>query len=110
MAHLPARTLELRNIGATLVLLVVLASGAAALFAWNARQLSHAHALVDHTHEGLAELEGLPTSVARVESGPRGFVVAGDARFLSPPGEDAEPASHLARLRQLIADNPQQAR
>jgi PAS domain S-box-containing protein len=108
LAPLPWRTLVLRNVGTTLVLLVVLASGAVALFAWNARQLTHAHALVDHTHEVLGELEGLRTSVAHVESAMRGFVLTGDPRFLPSAEAEAEPDAHLSRLRQLIADNPDQ--
>src|SRR4051812_45291367 len=100
----------LRNLGATLGLLVVLATCVAALFAWNSHQLSLARAMVDHTHQVLDELEALRTSVARVESAMRGFLVTGDPRFLPSDSDHLSADQHLARLRALVVDDPLQER
>ena len=64
-----------------------------------------------HTFQVIAEIRGLLNALIDAQTGERGYLVTGDARFLAPwrAGVAAVPA-HLAALRTLTADNPRQQR
>src|SRR5437016_10350922 len=63
--------------------------------------------LVAHTHEVLAALEALQSTVTDAETGQRGYVLTGREQYLEPyrTALKAVPA-RLARMRSLTADNP----
>ena len=64
-----------------------------------------------HTYLVILELDNLLSSVRDAESGQRGFVITGNRKYLAPY-DDALVAinSHLATLRNLIRNNPEQQR
>jgi len=100
--------------GTTLALAAaaLLLVGTGALAARAAEAMLEANGWVRHTLEVLVESEALASSIARVESGSRGFAITGDAAFLDGFDADTEAVpGHVARLRELTHDNPvQQAR
>ncbi len=64
---------------------------------------------VAHTYEVLATLEATRGRAVDAETGVRGYVATGVARFLEPyVRADRDVARELARLRRLTADNPSQ--
>jgi signal transduction histidine kinase/DNA-binding response OmpR family regulator len=66
---------------------------------------------VEHTHQVIERLAGLLSATQDIETGYRGFVLAGDERFLVPyeDGLSKAPAS-LSATAMLTADNPAQQR
>jgi PAS domain S-box-containing protein len=66
---------------------------------------------VDHTDMVLGRLEALSGSVLDIRDAVRGYILAGDPKFLTPYAS-AVPAvrQHLAELRAQISDNPLQLR
>jgi signal transduction histidine kinase/ActR/RegA family two-component response regulator len=68
-------------------------------------------AWVAHTHQVLERLAGLLSSIQDIETGYRGFVLAGDERFLAPYESGlAEAPAELAAIATLTKDNPAQQR
>ena len=67
---------------------------------------------VKHTHQVLHESEVMLSIMVDVETGQRGYVIAGADSFLEPYQKASVKAGEqLRRLRELTADNPtQQAR
>jgi PAS domain S-box-containing protein len=66
-------------------------------------------ARVDHTRQVLGELDDVLIATLDAETGRRGFALTGNDSLLVPYRDAAARASsHLATLRRLIADNPQQ--
>jgi PAS domain S-box-containing protein len=67
---------------------------------------------VEHTHQVLAELSQAQTLVTDAETGQRGFLYTGDAKYLEPYNLAASQIdTPIDRLAELTADNPdQQAR
>ncbi len=62
-----------------------------------------------HTHEVLDELHGMVTAMVNQETGVRGFLVSGDAKFLEPYNAGkADFKRSFDRARQLTADNAKQ--
>jgi CHASE3 domain sensor protein len=97
-------------IGFGVVLAVLLIN---ALVSYRAtRRLIDEGTLVAHTHEVLGELEATISTMKDAETGERGYIITGEARYLQPYEAAVEQiSSHVARLQQLTADNPsQQAR
>ncbi len=65
--------------------------------------------LVAHSHEVLAALEALQSTVTDAETGQRGFILTGREPYLGPYQTARESlAARLARIRSLTADNPRQ--
>jgi two-component system sensor histidine kinase/response regulator len=64
---------------------------------------------VEHTHQVIERLAALLAATQDIETGYRGFVLAGDERFLVPyqDGLSKAPAD-LAAITMLTADNPDQ--
>ncbi len=65
-----------------------------------------------HTYEVLAETSGILQSLINIETGQRGFLVAGKDEFLEPLNDGKKVfAKHHAETKKLTSDNPtQQAR
>ncbi len=71
--------------------------------------LVNANAWVTHTYQVRNALTEILVAMVNAETGQRGFLLTGDAKFLAPyhAGErDAE--SNFQQLRALVADNPRQ--
>ncbi|MEI8396883.1 MAG: CHASE3 domain-containing protein [Rhodospirillaceae bacterium] len=62
-----------------------------------------------HTYDVLEELNGILLGMVNQETGVRGYLVAGDDKFLEPfkAGREAY-EQHLAKVKQLTSDNPAQ--
>ncbi|MGH8613956.1 MAG: sensor histidine kinase [Gammaproteobacteria bacterium] len=76
-----------------------------------ARNLIDGGASVAHTHEVLTELEATLLTMADAESGQRGFLITGATGHLKPyEAAIARIEEHVARLKQLMADDPEQQR
>jgi two-component system sensor histidine kinase/response regulator len=64
---------------------------------------------VEHTHQVIERLAGLLSATQDIETGYRGFVLAGDERFLVPYQDGLSKApAELAAITMLTADNPGQ--
>src|ERR1043166_8453724 len=68
--------------------------------------------LVSHTHDVLSELEATISAMKDAEAGARGYIITDEARYLETYQAAVEQVNnHVARLKQLTADNSsQQAR
>jgi two-component system sensor kinase FixL len=77
----------------------------------NVRRLVEHNDLVAHTHQVLAELEGVLSTLKDTETGLRGYVITGEENYLAPY-QDAVAAlpNELRHLQELLADNPEQQR
>jgi methyl-accepting chemotaxis protein len=65
--------------------------------------------MTQHTHEVLAELSGMMAAMVDQETGMRGYVIAGDEKFLDPQIGGAKSfQEHFANAKRLTADNPAQ--
>jgi PAS domain S-box-containing protein len=68
------------------------------------------HYRVAHTRQVLFELEQTDSLLKDAETGQRGFLYTGDAKYLAPYSEAAAVVeSHIDSLSQLVADNPGQS-
>ena len=75
------------------------------------QRLEEASGWTDHTYEVLIALSALETQVVDAETGQRGFLLTGDARYLEPYGRaSGQLKRSLEDLRTLTADNPVQQR
>lgn len=98
-----------RALVATIALSFLLLLGSAGLTFHVSRQGVEADALVVHTMEVQRALNKTLLTLGGAESGLRGFLLAGDEAFLQPHREAAEVLPRqLAKLRDLVADNPAQ--
>lgn len=88
-------------------LLILLIVG---ITAWqtNAKQIENS-ALVAHTHHVLSNAEGLLNALTEAESTSRGYVISGNAAFLTPYQKILEDVEiQYRQLLSLTADNPEQ--
>jgi CHASE3 domain sensor protein len=73
------------------------------------RKLIEHERLVSHTHQALTELEATLSTMKDAETGERGYIITGDESYLAPyHAAIAEINDHVAKLRQLTADNHNQ--
>ncbi|HEV8494508.1 MAG TPA: CHASE3 domain-containing protein [Candidatus Angelobacter sp.] len=64
---------------------------------------------VQHTQQVQLELAEFESLLKDAETGQRGYLYTGDPRYLEPYNDAlAQGSPHLAKLAELIADNPQQ--
>lgn len=89
----------------------LVALGLVAATYWMSLRQNAASEWVNHTHEALASIANTRAALLDVQSANRGFVITGNENELKP----YEYALHvvgteLARLRGLVADNPEQVR
>ncbi|QIR15077.1 CHASE3 domain-containing protein [Shewanella aestuarii] len=75
----------------------------------NVNALNHANFWVDHTHKVMARGKLLMSSMVDMETGMRGFLVAGDKIYLEPYFKGQELFNdEIVKLRELVSDNPAQ--
>ena len=102
------RTLTRGQILAIALLICALVADAA-LSIFNIREVTNSVQWVSHTHEVLAKLEEVLSTLKDAETGQRGYLLTGDPRYLEPHDQAvARMPGQLAQLRQLIVDNPAQ--
>jgi len=94
--------------GAVVLILAVLMSTAYTNFS----RLAAANGWNNHTHEVMAQTRSILESLLNMETGERGFALTGEEASLAPlKAGQAAFKTHLAKARELTADNPaQQAR
>jgi PAS domain S-box-containing protein len=64
----------------------------------------------EHTQRVLLELSTVESLLKDAETGQRGFLYTGEARYLGPySNASTEVNSHIDKLAELVADNPQQS-
>jgi len=104
-ANLKTKAKVLIGIFAPMVLLVVL--GAVAIF--NIGSIVNTNERVDHTRVVLAEAADIIGSAVDMETGMRGFLLAGEDGFLDPyrSGQKATYA-RITALKETVSDNPKQ--
>jgi len=104
-ANLKTKTKVLVGIFAPMVLLVVL--GAVAIF--NISTIVGTNERVNHTHNVLAEAADIIGSAVDMETGMRGYLLAGQDGFLNPyRGGEKATYARLGELKQTVSDNPKQ--
>ena len=89
-------------------LLVLLASvGGVALF--NINKINNTSKWVDHTRVVIANASGIVAKAVDMETGMRGYLLAGREEFLQPyrSGEEAT-FQRIKELQQIVSDNPPQ--
>ena len=75
----------------------------------NVNNLLKANFWVNHTHKVIAEGEGLVASMVDMETGMRGFLVAGREEFLEPyKAGKLDFTKNITKLKQTVSDNPKQ--
>jgi len=76
---------------------------------YNIRDVATSVEWVSHTHEVLAKLEAVLSTLKDAETGQRGYLLTGEAVYLEPYREAiARLPRQLTELRQLTLDNPAQ--
>lgn len=105
LANLRTHTKVLLGTCSPILLLLILS--AVSLFGIHA--LSKSNIWVDHTHNVLREAAQIVSSAVDMETGMRGYLLAGDEAFLEPY-EQGRTASfrQIEQLQQTVSDNPPQ--
>lgn len=92
-----------------LALPLVLMIAIAVLATINLNRLSHTQAWVDHTTTVLSEADRIVAAAVNMETGMRGYLLAGTETFLEPyQSGQAIAYDALAQLRETVSDNPPQ--
>jgi signal transduction histidine kinase len=111
-----ARDVRAAPAGAPLTLSGFVAAGLVALGLvaatyWMSLRQNTASAWVNQTHEALASIANTRAALLDVQSANRGFAITGNENELQPYEYSLHVVqSELARLRTLVADNPEQVR
>ena len=95
------------------MLSLIMVSLAVAFISYNSSAVQSANAhMTDHTHDVLSKLSIMMSAMVDQETGMRGYVIAGDQKFLDPQIAGAKTfQDNLAAAQQLTVDNAaQQAR
>ncbi|MGH7367438.1 MAG: CHASE3 domain-containing protein [Candidatus Rokuibacteriota bacterium] len=80
-----------------------------ALTVHNIREVANGVRWVSHTHEVLAKLEEVLSTLKDAENGQRGYLLTGERPYLEPYEQAvARVQTQLVQLRQLTLDNPVQ--
>jgi PAS domain S-box-containing protein len=75
------------------------------------RQLQGTGILVGHTQEILKEIQEVEVSMLTIETGQRGYIITGDETLVEERDAlETDVQEHLAKLRELTSDNPNQRR
>ncbi|MCD9014921.1 response regulator [Parachryseolinea silvisoli] len=91
--------------GASLVILIV--SSTASFI--SIQNLLTSTEWVNHTHQIIIEMDGIRSAMVDAETGQRGYLLAGDDRFLEPYRDsEVRAKSAFSRVKMLTADNPEQ--
>ena len=101
-------SIRTKLIGGFLAALVLLVAISAVTF-FNTNNLADNSAMVAHTHEVLAELEGIVSLLNDAETGQRGYLITGENRNQEPyVAALPQIQKKLDHVRQLTSDNPRQ--
>ncbi|NDV19276.1 chemotaxis protein [Pseudodesulfovibrio sp. JC047] len=102
---LKLRTKIILGICAPLALLLII--GAVALL--NINKIVTTNNMVEHTYVTVGEAQGIIGAAVDMETGMRGYLLAGKEAFLDPY-KGGEKATHekLTKLKQTVSDNPKQ--
>ncbi|MGL1861751.1 MAG: CHASE3 domain-containing protein [Pseudodesulfovibrio sp.] len=93
------------GISGPLALLIVL--GVVALF--NINSIVNTNGQVEHTYVVLGDAQGIVGSAVDMETGMRGYLLAGEDGFLDPyKGGEKATYEELSKLKQTVSDNPKQ--
>ena len=98
-----------QKIAIAIVAPLVIASAVGAVALTSIGKITHTAGWVDHTRKVLAEASNVVGSAVNMETGMRGFLLAGKEEFLEP--YDAGEADVYARIKALqntVSDNPGQ--
>lgn len=88
-----------------LVLLLVLGG----ISAFNVNAITERAGWVNHTYVVLGKADGIVASAVDMETGMRGFLLAGEEQFLEPYNSgSAQIAKQIADLQNTVSDNPGQ--
>jgi signal transduction histidine kinase/DNA-binding response OmpR family regulator/CHASE3 domain sensor protein len=91
--------------GASLVILIV--SSTASFI--SIQSLLTSTEWVNHTNQVIIEMDGIRSAMVDAETGQRGFLLAGDDRFLEPyRNAEVRAKSSFSRIKTMTADNPEQ--
>ena len=105
LSNLKTKPKILLGICSPLLLLVVL--GAVAIYGINSIVATNQQ--VDHTHVVLGEAAAIVSSAVDMETGMRGYLLAGKDGFLSPyKGGETATYAGIAALQETVNDNPAQ--
>lgn len=101
-------TIKIKIVAGCLVpLVLLLAVGLAGMK--STKKMSETNEWVDHTHNVMAEAKRVLGSAVDMETGMRGYLLAGDEAFLEPYRDGGERFDLLIdRLRRTVSDNPSQ--
>ncbi|WIY27265.1 methyl-accepting chemotaxis protein [Parasedimentitalea psychrophila] len=88
-------------------LLLIVAVGGVTMF--NLNRMEESAGWVDHTQNVLGEARSIVASAVDMETGLRGYLLAGKDAFLAPyEGGQAKAYQTLVDLRETVSDNPRQ--
>ena len=94
-------------LGSSLTLLLMLILGIVSIITNNT--LTKTNGWVDHTHVVIGEANQILASAVNMETGQRGFLLAGKAEFLEPYRNGSKEFLELVeRLSKTVSDNPAQ--
>ncbi len=94
-------------IGNCAPLLFVVALGGVCL--WSVSSLIQSAGWVDHTHKVIADAKAIEASAVDMETGMRGYLLAGQDGFLDPYNSGGERfTENVASLKETVNDNPAQ--
>ncbi|USH05039.1 CHASE3 domain-containing protein [Grimontia kaedaensis] len=94
-------------LGNAVVLLFLIALGLLSLN--SIKSLSATEKWVEHTHEVINKAQNLITAAINMETGMRGYLLAGEEQFLEPYNEGQREFENIVKeLKEKVIDNPQQ--
>ncbi len=95
--------------GAIFPLLFLLALGLLSIFSINS--IRDTNEMVDHTHTVLSDAKGIVSSAVNMETGMRGYLLAGKDGFLQPyTNGETETYKRITTLQKTVNDNPKQVK
>jgi CHASE3 domain sensor protein len=78
---------------------------------WSVSSLIQSNGWVDHTHMVIAEAKAIEASAVDMETGMRGYLLAGEDGFLDPYNQGGQKfAEILTQLKETVNDNPEQVK
>ena len=88
---------------------IVLMAGLSYIAYSSINSINHTSKWVEHTHEVLADASGIVGSAVDMETGMRGYLLAGKEEFLDPYIQgQAKTYKAIADLQETVSDNPAQ--
>jgi len=107
LANLKLRTLLILGNSIILGLMIIVT----AIVYTNVNSLIQTFGWVDHTHEVIADAEKILASGVDMETGMRGYLLAGKEEFLTPYSNGREQFDeHITTLSNVVSDNPAQVK